>query len=251
MKHRIGRRLVAALLAALLVCLLGAALADVKSVEGSSYIRSEPSLWGEVLGSLPKGASAQHLDTAWDERDVPWYKVSYRGTCGWVSSMYTSLNGNHTYHQLNGDVVASGGATNIRAGHYRSADSLGTLPKGKSAKYLDWSATDERGVLWYYVTYGSTTGWVSSRYTTLKGGSGDEDSGGWMPSYGWVTGASGDSNIRKSPSLGSAALGTLPKGSSAEYLGDTSYDNRGVAWYRVRYRGVTGWVSSRYTRLEY
>lgn len=65
-----------------------------------------------------------------------------------------------------------------------------------------------------------------------------------------VVGDSGDSWIRSGPGLSYDKLGLLGEDDSAEYLGSTSTDSRGVDWYRVRFGSITGWVSSRYTRLS-
>ena len=57
--------------------------------------------------------------------------------------------------------------------------------------------------------------------------------------------------LRTGPGLGYDRTGkVLHRGESATYLGSTSVDSRGVAWYKVRFDGREGWVSSRYTRLS-
>ena len=68
--------------------------------------------------------------------------------------------------------------------------------------------------------------------------------------HSYITGDNGKSNIRTGPGLGYASIGVLRRGESVKYLHDTSVDNRGVTWYKVRYNGRTGWVSSRYTVKE-
>ena len=65
-----------------------------------------------------------------------------------------------------------------------------------------------------------------------------------------VTGVNGDSWVRSGPGLDYEKLTVLGEGESGEYLGSTSTDSRGVDWYRVRYNGINGWVSSRYTALS-
>ena len=55
--------------------------------------------------------------------------------------------------------------------------------------------------------------------------------------------------IRTAPGLSGEIIYTVPVGESATFLGDTSVDSRGVAWYYISYNGKTGWVSSRYTSL--
>ena len=142
-------------------------------------------------------------------------------------------------------VYGATGDSNIRSTPSLSGKSLGTLPQGASATYLGQSSVDSRGVAWYKISYGGVTGWVSSRYTTLTG----SGSYSYGTGSGTVYGSSGDSYIRSTPSLYGSELGTLPQGASAAYLGQTSVDNRGVAWYMISYGGITGWVSSMYTTL--
>ncbi len=53
--------------------------------------------------------------------------------------------------------------------------------------------------------------------------------------------------VRKGPSLDFGVLGYLNKGDKLTYDGDSQRDERGVRWYRVKYQGGFGWVSSRYS----
>ena len=229
----------------LLTAFAGTALAEtVYGSSGDSYIRSTPSLSGKSLGMLPQGASAAYLgETSVDNRGVAWYRISYGGITGWVSSMYTTLSGSGSYSYSSdyGTVYGSDGDSNIRSTPSLSGKDIGTLPQGASATYLGQTSVDNRGVAWYRISYGGVTGWVSSMYTTLS------DS---YSSSGAVYASDGDSYIRSTPSLYGTQVGMLPQGSSAAYLGQTSVDNRGVAWYMISYGGVTGWVSSMYTTLS-
>lgn len=64
----------------------------VKAVDGSTYIRSIPSTDGRKLATLGKGKSATYLQMRTeDSRGVTWFKVSYKGKKGWVSSRYTEI----------------------------------------------------------------------------------------------------------------------------------------------------------------
>lgn len=56
--------------------------------------------------------------------------------------------------------------------------------------------------------------------------------------------------MRTGPGLSYEAVTSFSKGKSLEYLGETSVDNRGVAWYKVSSGKYTGWVSSRYSELR-
>ena len=61
----------------------------------------------------------------------------------------------------------------------------------------------------------------------------------------------GNCNIRKTASLQDKTLGTFKKGKWMTYLGKRQKDSRDVWWYQIiTSKGVKGWVSSYYTRLE-
>ena len=85
------KKIVSLLLALALLC--GMALADtVVGTSGSSWVRSGPGRGYEKLAVLSEGASCEYLgSTRSDERGVTWYKVSYNGGSGWVSSRYCEL----------------------------------------------------------------------------------------------------------------------------------------------------------------
>ena len=61
--------------------------------------------------------------------------------------------------------------------------------------------------------------------------------------------AVGDVNVRTGPDLNYSIMGSVVKGTSLDYLGETSADNRGVVWYKVIYQNAVGWVSSVYAAL--
>ena len=59
----------------------------------------------------------------------------------------------------------------------------------------------------------------------------------------------GDCNVRSYPSLNATSLGVVSPGRSLEYLDEQSVDYYGVAWYKVLYNGIVGWITSAYTEL--
>ena len=224
----------------------------------SVNVRSGPGLSYSDMGTLTKGEQVDYLgNTAVDDRGVLWYRVQYYSFgVGWVSSIYATLvnsgdTGVTTYPKQTstGDgayVKATGGKSNLRSGPGLDYTDIGTIQKGETAAYLGEQSTDERGVVWYKVRYNGKTGWVSSRYTTLTndGGTSTKET-----SSGYVKATGGKSNLRSGPGLDYTDIGTIQKGETAAYLGEQSTDERGVVWYKVRYNGKTGWVSSRYTTL--
>lgn len=55
--------------------------------------------------------------------------------------------------------------------------------------------------------------------------------------------------MREGPGLSYAQVTSYAAGKSLTFLGETSVDDRGVAWYKVTDDKHTGWVSSKYTEL--
>lgn len=145
-----------------------------------------------------------------------------------------------------GYVKATGARVNVRSGPGEEYTDKWTMVKGEQVTYLGQSSVDSRGVTWYkvqYYSYGS--GWVSSRYATLVGGSSSSGSS----SAGYVKAVNGNVNVRSTPNLNGADIGTLERGETALYLGQSSVDDRGVTWYQVSFNGKVGWASSRYSEL--
>ena len=162
------------------------------------------------------------------------------------------------------------GNVNVRTGPGVGYATMGSVNAGSTLTWMGSTQYDARGTAWYSVSFGGRTGWVSSTYSSLTEYSGEATYGsgasganyydnygsgysgytGGYSGYGsYVYGSSGSSNVRTGPGLGYASIGTLYSGQSATYLGNISYDSRGVAWYQISFNGRTGWVSSRYTSL--
>ena len=133
--------------------------------------------------------------------------------------------------------VEVGATVNVRTGPGLNYDDLGRAHKGDTLEYLDRSAIDNRGVIWYYVDFEDEYGWVSSKYCEYLGEI-------------YVYATEGQSFIRKNPTLNGKKLGIMYEGDSAEYIGKTSVDDRGVAWFKIEFDGIIGWVSSKYTSLN-
>ena len=126
---------------------------------GKSYLRSDPNLEGKVIATAHKGDVLSYTDVSYDDRGVAWYKVKVNSRNGWISSKYTEKVG------PSGDYIYATGDTNIRKSPNLDAKIYGTMNKGAYALYLDDYEYDDRGVIWYYINYNGTKGWVSSKYT--------------------------------------------------------------------------------------
>ena len=227
-------KFLAALLIAL-VCLFSAALADVSvTTTGKVNLRANAGLRYRSLGTVAKGVTLTYDATAMDERGVTWLHVTYNGRSGWISSVYAKETGSAAVGQ-----VTTTGSVNLRSGIGLSFASLRIIKGGVTLSY-DMTGKDGRGVTWYHVTYRGKNGWVSSACVT---------EGGNSTSPTTVT-ATGAVNIRSGASKTYQSLGVIAKGKVATYLGEARKDSRGVTWYKVSYNGITGWVSSKYARLN-
>ena len=63
----------------------------------------------------------------------------------------------------------------------------------------------------------------------------------------YITGDNGKSYVHTGPGLDYKRIGVLHIDETARFLGDTSTDDRGVVWYKIKWDGREAWVSSRYT----
>lgn len=242
MKRSIAKILIAVMLASvLLTALTTVALAEFKVyITGDSvYVRKGPGTYYSDLGTVHYGESYTATAMDDDDRGVTWYRIKYKGGSGWVSSKYASTTpGGKTY----GRIYATGGSTYVRAEPNRYSTILEDMPQGSSADYLDRKERDERGVIWYNVSYKGRVGWVSSKYTSTTPGGGEES--------GTVVATGGSTYIREEPDVDADIITSMAQYASADYRGKTVYDDRGVAWYKVRTNsGKTGWVSSKFTTL--
>ena len=57
----------------------------------------------------------------------------------------------------------------LRTGPGLGYDQVTSFKEGKSLSFLGETSVDDRGVMWYKVSAGDYTGWVSSRYSELVG----------------------------------------------------------------------------------
>ena len=87
-------------------------------------------------------------------------------------------------------------------------------------------------------------GYMSGDYTYVGGNSVSGGTSVVLKEDAWKV------NVRAEPDVNGRDIGTLQRGESAPYLGESRRDARGVIWYRIRWMGGDGWISSIYTLLE-
>lgn len=174
------------------------------------------------------------------------------------SSSGSSSSGNqstgNTYSIGYKYVKVTGGTVNVRSKAGLNGSVVTSVNKGAIISCLGVASKDSSGMTWYKVKANGKTGWISSRYATKSSApsasSGSSSSGpevGMSGSY--VKASTGSVTLRSKPNLNGTALGTISKGKTATFLNKASTDSRGVVWFKVKYNGKTGWVSSKYTKV--
>ena len=146
-------------------------------------------------------------------------------------------------------VRAVGGDVHIRSNASLSGSVKGTMPKGSYGSFQGKASKDSRGVVWYKVKYNGVTGWVSSKYSKVSDSKGSSSSDDSSSSGDHVKIVGGNVTIRAKADKTSSKLGFISSGTTVTYLGKSSVDSRGVRWYKIKYDGVTGWVSSMYAKI--
>ena len=177
---------------------------------------------GNIILTVPAGRTVTVLSSTGN-----WYKVRYNGRTGYMKSGY------FTDETSSSSYVTEKTSANLRLRSTTSTSSssniITTIPKGASVKvYKEVSGG------WYYVAYGSRKGYVKAGY--FASDSGTSSSSG--------TSGKTTANVRlrssRSTSSSSNIILVIPSGRTVTILGESG------GWYKVRYNGQTGYVSSDY-----
>ena len=158
----------------------------VRSGPGSSYSR---------LGSLAKGKTFDITGKATDGSGVIWYRLTYNGKTGYVSSSYvrTSSTGSSSSENttvtpttnLKGTVNTKSDPLTVRSGAGATYSRLGTLAKGATV-LVTGSVNDKNGKAWYkYQFTSSKDGYICSDYVKLQTVTSDSNFESYMTAQGF------------------------------------------------------------------
>ena len=204
--------------------------------------RNSASTSSSIITTIPKNTTIEIIDKS----TSGWYKVKYKGVTGYVSSKYVSLNGNNSDENANDKPSTSTqkGVTtanvNFRNSASTSSSIITTIPKNTTIEIIDKSTSG-----WYKVKYKGVTGYVSSKYVSLNDNNSDENTNN-KPSTSTQKGVTTDNvNFRNSASTSSSIITTIPKNTSIEII-----DKSTSGWYKIKYKGNTGYVSSKYVTID-
>lgn len=187
-------------------------------------LRSTPD--GDILGSYPRGTAVTVLSA----KDG-WSKVEVGGKTGYMASLWLSKSKPHSgSSSAIGTAVVSNPQENqvlfLRSEPSTASKALGYYRNGKSItllKKLDG---------WYKVSVDGQTGYMMAKYLKVT----DEPTSGTATVYN----PNGGSyvNFRKSASLNSSVLRTIPVGTKIDVI------EKGTDWTKTTIDGQTGFIST-------
>ena len=198
--------------------------------------RNSASTSSSIIATIPKNTTIKVISKS----TSGWYKIEYKGVTGYVSSKYVNLDNNDDKPSTSTEKGITTANVNLRKSASTSSSILDTIPKNTTIQVISKSNSG-----WYKVEYKGVTGYVSSKYVTLNGNNSDENTND-KPSTSTEKGVTtANVNLRKSASTSSSILDTIPKNTTIQVI---SKSNSG--WYKVKYKGNTGYVSSKYIDLD-
>lgn len=123
-------------------------------------------------------------------------------------------------------VCTGNAALNLRREPSTQGARVGQVPGGKTVLLVENPSGN-----WAKVRYNTVTGYAMKEYLCVCAGDERQESGR-------VTTRGGNLNLRRAASLSSPVIGRIPDGDTVLILGKEG------SWYRVSYRGATGYVLS-------
>lgn len=156
MSHRLRQTLRGSVLALALwaLCTVGASAAGLGTgtvTTDGLRLRSQASTASSILTMVNTGERAEVLS----REENGWYKVSYKGTEGYMSAQYVTVE---WAVPAQGRVNTQGSTLNVRSGPGTGYSRIGTLSDGSAVDILDLAEN------WYHIRTATLTGYVSSEY---------------------------------------------------------------------------------------
>ena len=181
------------------------------------------------------------------------------GSSGTGSSSGSSSSATYSTYSTSIKSLRITDSVNLRSKPLTSSTIYTSIPAGTIVSCTGTAAKTSGGSVWYQVKYNGTTGWIYSAYaekyssSSSSGSSGSQSNSTVVNTYEidgkYVKVVGGSVNIRSKAGTSYGVVGSMPSGAYGTCLGLAAKDTRGVVWYKVKYDGVTGWVSSRYSKI--
>lgn len=231
----------------------------VYNVATNLRVRSGASTNSSILGYLTNNTEVSIVGT-----EGSWYKIQYNGGYGYVSKEYISVNGSSSNNGSSSDnnssseteINKTGYVYNVSSGGLRvrkeastSSTVLGTLYSGNSVNIIGETGS------WYKIKYNSSYAYVHKDYITDNKPPSESNSGNnssndnnssseTMSAIGIVTNVSSNLRVRQQPSSSSLVLGYVLNNEKVNITGKEGN------WYKINFKGSTGYVSVDYIRIS-
>jgi uncharacterized protein YgiM (DUF1202 family) len=202
--------------------------AVVADAQGDNVnMRDQPSYAGTVLTSVPEGGVVTIVDGPFtDDADgTVWYQVSTGDQTGYMLSDYLSAADDSVSAAA---VMTTTANVNFRTGPGTSYSVIQVIPSGST---VNTTGAVQNGFT--RLTYGGSTGWVSSQYL----------SGSSQPTTATVV--DGALNLRSGPGTTYSVLTVMPNGATVTITGALT-----TGFYPVTYNGTAGYASADFLQLS-
>jgi cell wall-associated NlpC family hydrolase len=230
-KRILRTALTGTVLSACLILNASALTYGVGTVTGDSLrLRAGADTNSTILATATQGTQVAVLEN----QTSGWYKVSWKGTVGYMSADYLSVSLKADADLGSATLNTDGAPLNLRSGPGTSYDKVTTIPANAT---LTITGMDNG---WYKTTYNGVTGYVLSDYVTLSGSSVTAAS---ATSTGVLNTDGAPLNLRSGPGTSYDKVATIPANATLTITGSEN------GWYKTSYNGVTGYVLSDYVTL--
>ena len=237
-------------------------------------VREKASLTSEVLGIAKKGAQFDYFSVKKDSSDQLWYRVHYGDDMqAWLLGTYCEVvkepGKSYTKTDTKTDTKTKGktveitaSPVNVRSKASLNGSKLGTVSKGKRYEFLA-SDTDEKGRLWYKISYTSgKSGWVLASLSKIVNDGGTTDTSTTSKTTTTTTTTATAKvtakqvqitanalHVRDKADIKGKILTTVKNGKKFAYI-SSKKDSDGKTWYQIEYKsGKKGWIHSDYAKL--
>ncbi|MFS0906920.1 SH3 domain-containing protein [Priestia aryabhattai] len=189
---------------------------NVRSGAGTTY---------GIIGSVVKDQTLSVVS-----KSGSWYKISYNGRTGYVSSDYVQASGT-TPPAESTTYIVTASKLNVRSGAGTNYAAIGSVTKGQKLSVVSKSGS------WYKINYNGRTGYVSSDYVQASGATPPAESTTYIVTASKL-------NVRSGAGTNYTAIGSVTKGQKLSVV------SKSGSWYKINYNGRTGYVSSDYVQAS-
>ena len=218
-------------------------VATVVTPSGSLNLRSEPRSGSQILTTIPP-----YEQVVVEHYGSQWCQVTWRGVNGYVMTSFLSFesaapsepeqpavpDGNE-----HATVMTDSGSLNLRMEPTSLSQVIAQIPRGDTVRI------HQHGANWCYVSYGSQSGYVMTRFLSFVSTV--------PPSYeepeqhagiAYVNTSFGALNLREYPGSQYAVLTGIPQNAQVDVI------QYGDEWSQVRYGSYVGYVMTSYLRWD-